>query len=370
MTRDLRILVVEDDSEYLQRIVNRLELHGYPTPETARNGMEARESLEQAYYDVIVTDMRLEGDSGGGFFVVEEVERRSITSVVIVLTANDTVADCRKALRGAGRCWDYISKSMEGSALEELHQSIQEAIDWYSGRGQRQDEKWVEDNFSSLREMYADEFIAVMNNEVIGHASTDRGLRELLKNEQLPLFLPFVRRITVQLPRDVLIVDLIRQEKWSEGQNLELKSTLLYDINREERNDELRSQVLKTIAAFVNSDGGTLLIGVKDDKGIQGIEDDFRYVNRNVEKQNSDGFELHLRNVLGSQLGLSLAPYVQFRFESIDDKTVCAVDVLKCPEPVFVKRNNDKEFYIRSGNQTRTLNVEEMYDYLRRKNSL
>ena len=367
----MRILIVEDDHEYLQRILNLLARHGYAKPDTARNEHEAQQCLAAGYYDVIVTDMRLEGNSGGGFAVVEEVERLSITSVVIVLTANETVADCREALRGGGRCWDYISKMMEveDSPLEELHRSIEEAIAWYSGRGKHQDEAWIKDNFDSLQHAYPDQFIAVMNNAVIENASTEAELRELLKNKQLPLLLPLIRKITVELPRDMSIVDLIRQERWSEGQNLEFKSTLLFDINKEEKNEELRFQIIKTIASFMNADGGTLLIGVTDDKKIYGIGDDLQYVNRNVDKQNNDGFELNLRNAIGSQLGLALAPYIQFRFERINERTVCAVDVLKSPEPAFLKRSSNREFYIRSGNQSRALNVEEMYDYLRKKNS-
>lgn len=282
--------------------------------------------------------------------------------MIIVLTANDTVEDCRKALRGSGRCWDYISKMMGGSPLEELHNSIQEAIKWYSDRGKRQDEQWIEDNFDSLQKTYPDQFIAVMNNEVIGWAYTETELKKLLKNNQLPLFLPLIHKIAVELPRDVPIADLIKQDKWSEGQNLEFKSTLLYDIKKEEKNEELRLQILKTIAAFMNTDGGTLLIGVEDDKSIYGIENDFQYMGRNP---NQDGFQLHVTSVIRSQLGPSFSAYVLFRFERIAGKTVCAVDVLKSPKPAFLKKNADREFYIRASSQSYALNVEDMYNRLR-----
>ena len=51
--------------------------------------------------------MRLGEDSSGGFTIVEEIQQRNITSIVIILTANDSIKDCRKALRG-GLCWDYM----------------------------------------------------------------------------------------------------------------------------------------------------------------------------------------------------------------------------------------------------------------------
>lgn len=98
-----RILVVEDDGDYLTQILSRMQKYGYADPDAARNETEAQQCLAQNHYDVIVCDMRLGSNGAGGFAVVDEVQRRNITSVVIVLTANDTVTDCRKALRG-GRC--------------------------------------------------------------------------------------------------------------------------------------------------------------------------------------------------------------------------------------------------------------------------
>lgn len=77
MIKDMRILVVEDDVHYLPRILKRLEDYGYATPDVADDEDEARQRLEEAYYDVIVTDMRLKGNSEGGFKVVEEVEKGS-----------------------------------------------------------------------------------------------------------------------------------------------------------------------------------------------------------------------------------------------------------------------------------------------------
>ena len=120
----------------------------------------------------------------------------------------------------------------------------------------------------------------------------------------------------------------------------------------------------------MNSDGGTLLIGLKDDKEIYGIENDLSYVHSKEEKQNNDGFELHLQNVIGTTLGFAVSRYVNFRFECYGGKTICAVDVLRCPDAVFLKKGQNREFYVRAGNQSRSLNVEEMYAYLRSAKSL
>lgn len=367
-----RILVVEDDGDYLERILTRLDKKGYAPPDTARSEEEARQCLEQSHYDVIVADMRLGQNSAGGFAVVDEVQQRNITSVVIILTANDTVIDCRKALRG-GRCWDYICKTMEeGSALEELHDSIQEALLWLNRWGNRHDEAWIQDNLDILREKYLDQFVAVINSTVIESAATETELKKHLKERRLPSFLPIIRKIEMNLPHGIPIVELVKRDvdKPDEGRHLEFKSTLLWDIKRELANEKLRFVVLKTIAAFLNTEGGTLLIGVEDDGGIYGIEQDFPHVQRKPGRQNRDGFEGHLWDNITSKIGLPFTQYIKIRFEQLENKTVCAVDVSKASQPAFLisqKDKNLKEFYIRPGNQTNSLDMKDMYEHLRMK---
>jgi len=122
---NVHILLVEDNPDYLELLVDELEICGYQHLKTAQNPEEAKEKLEQHIFEVIIADMRLAGDEGGGFVVFEEVQKRNITAVVIILTANDTVTDCRRAHRMGA--WDYISKNMQGATdvFEELHQSTE-----------------------------------------------------------------------------------------------------------------------------------------------------------------------------------------------------------------------------------------------------
>ena len=45
-------------------------------------------------------------------------------------------------------------------------------------------------------------------------------------------------------------------------------------------------------------------------------------------------------------------------------KTACVVDVEQSPEPVFIKSDKGKAFYIRVGNTSRALDHEEMLKYV------
>ena len=368
-----KILIVEDTEGYLERIINRLSKFGYLDLDVARTEDEAKIKLEHGLYDVIVADMRLKQfdntdkvNESGGFAVVEEVSRRNITSVVIVLTFNDSVNDCRKALKG-GRCWDYIPKGLvEGSALDELHRSIQEGLAYLNRWGNRHDEAWIHENKEQLLNTYRGKYIAVINNSVIESADTEDALKQQIQERKLPLFLPVIRKIEIESPHGVPVAELL---KWKDREDnlVEFKSTLEWDVRENKKNSELIFSTLKTIAAFLNSEGGTLLIGVEDEKNIYGLKKDFSLLKE--DRQTPDGFELKLRDLIKANIGgaFTASEYIRIRFEELEGKTVCAADVLKSPEPAFLKskKSNAKEFYIRTGNSTNALDVEQMYLHLR-----
>lgn len=325
-----KILVIEDDSDYLERILTRLNKKGYQAVTPVATVTDAINELSH-HYDVIVADMRLGEDSSGGFTIVEEIQQRNITSIVIILTANDSIKDCRKALRG-GLCWDYIPKTMtEGSALDELHHSIQTGL---TSRDNRRDTEWIEANQAELLERYAGKYIAVINHQVIVVADSNEQVKAELERLGLPLFVTVICKIEARLPT---ITELITQ---GESESLEFKSTLSWGVKEHRKLDTLHYAALKTIAAFLNSGNGTLLIGVTNDKKIYGLEKDFSL----CKTKDVDGFEGRLRDFINVCIGNAFAEYIKIRIETIDEKYICAVYVFKAPELAFLKENNLKKF--------------------------
>jgi hypothetical protein len=144
-----------------------------------------------------------------------------------------------------------------------------------------------------------------------------------------------------------------------ESATLEFKSTLQWDVVRNHVNKDLRFSVLKTIAAFLNSAGGTLVIGVEDDGHILGLERDLQVV-----QGSQDRFEQTLMNLVSDRIGAQFSPFIKVRFEQTDEQTVCVVDVDRAPEPVFMDGPRGKEFYTRLGNTTRALDPEETVSYV------
>jgi hypothetical protein len=139
---------------------------------------------------------------------------------------------------------------------------------------------------------------------------------------------------------------------------LEFKSTLQWDKAQNRANRALRQQVLKTVAAFMNTDGGTLVIGVEDDGNIYGLEQDLKLVGAS-----RDRFEQTLVALVTDHLGAALAHYYRIRFEAVNGRDVCIIDVDPVRDPVFVRGERGQEFYTRVGNTTRALDPEETLRY-------
>lgn len=74
--------------------------------------------------------------------------------------------------------------------------------------------------------------------------------------------------------------DLLLMIKSGESALLEFKSTARRNLKTRAKDQKMVTDVLKTIAAFMNGDGGTLLIGVDDGGRPVGIEEDYEFVKR------------------------------------------------------------------------------------------
>ena len=114
--------------------------------------------------------------------------------------------------------------------------------------------------------------------------------------------------------------------------------------------------VLKTVAAFVNTGGGTLIVGVADDGDPVGIgADGFA---------NEDKMSLHLTNLLATRIGPQTAMYVHPRFDDYEGERVMVIECLPGKAPVFVRDGSVERFYVRVGPGTRELTASQSQDYV------
>ena len=121
----------------------------------------------------------------------------------------------------------------------------------------------------------------------------------------------------------------------------EFKSTLRTNLQTGEKDPRMEKAVLKTIVAFLNSRGGTLFIGVADDGTIIGIDED--------SFESRDKMNLHMNNLLTSQIGSEYLPYINYRVIDFDGKAIMRVDCKRSSTPAFHKEGKTMTFYVRSG---------------------
>lgn len=149
--------------------------------------------------------------------------------------------------------------------------------------------------------------------------------------------------------------------KTPERENLEFKSTLRWDLHANKVNRELEHAAMKTAAAFLNSNGGHLVIGVDDAGAIRGLGADFS----TLKKPNPDGFENHFTNIFKEMIGAEFHRFVKLSFQTMDDKHVCIVQILPSTKPAYMRFNHGEVFYIRTGNSTTALQISEASSYIR-----
>lgn len=146
----------------------------------------------------------------------------------------------------------------------------------------------------------------------------------------------------------------------NENSKLEFKSSARLDVELKRVNKTLVIVIAKTIVGMMNSNGGTLLIGVNDDGQVLGIEQDMS----TVTPCTLDAYERFLIDSSKNYIGLEHMGFVQFGFVEVKERTVCVVTILKAAEPVFMKSIHMNEFWVRVGNSTRSLSPRETHVYI------
>ncbi len=179
-----------------------------------------------------------------------------------------------------------------------------------------------------------------------------------------------------------------------EGPNIEFKSSIQYPCGNK-KNETIHPYILqhecmKTIAAFLNTDGGKLFIGVEDKGKILGIDNDYSTFVSKLGRD-KDGFQKNLMNIFikffGENIASIVAENITLEFPIIDEKEICAVFVSPSSKPIYtmeikeikkVKKDTegniqsidfqaqegDKVFYVRTASSTRKLNISEVTDYI------
>ena len=142
---------------------------------------------------------------------------------------------------------------------------------------------------------------------------------------------------------------------------VEFKSTARWDLREGKPNKAIEDSVVKTVAGFLNTDGGTLLIGVGPDRQVVGLDHDYP----RVKPSNGDGFVNWLTTHLTNALGHAAVMRSRARIAIHAGNEICRLDVAPSTRPVWAKTSKeDRVFFVRMNNSTRPIPAEELDAYL------
>ena len=297
-----RLLLVDDNPTNLQVLFQALEDEGYELL-VAQSGTEAIATAKEAKPQLILLDINMPGIDG--YETCRQFKADPATSAppVIFLSARMDVEDKVKGLETGAV--DYISKPFQ---FEEVVARVRKHLE----------------TFHRQRELVAEK--KALESQLSG------GFREFTEPD---------------------LAGLIEE---GESDRFELKSTLRQNLHTGKPDKRIENAVLKTLAAFLNSSGGVLLVGVDDDGNPLGLAaDNF---------PNEDKFLLHLNTLIRNHIGVEFARLVRSRVRDLGGKRVLAVECLRSDHPVFFRRDNDEAFYIRSGPGTQALTPSDLLAYL------
>lgn len=154
------------------------------------------------------------------------------------------------------------------------------------------------------------------------------------------------------------VLDLILN---GENYHLEFKQSLRWDLRQNIVNKDLEKTAMRTVASFLNVEGGNLLLGVADNKTVAGLEQDYQ----SLPRQDRDGFENHFNHIFNTMVGPRFRPFVKLNFEKVNNRDVCLVSVSPSDSPVYLKANSAEEFFIRTGNAVTALPMSETQNYIK-----
>ena len=150
------------------------------------------------------------------------------------------------------------------------------------------------------------------------------------------------------------VYGLIRE---GESKHIEFKETLSLDVKKKTKQYYIETSALKTVVAFLNTEGGVLLIGISDERKITGLNDEIEEYYKNIDK-----FLLHWKNLLKEHIGEENYPFIEYRVVKVVGKLVLWVECKESPSPCYLDRN---DFYVRTNPATDKLEGPKLVEYVK-----
>lgn len=141
---------------------------------------------------------------------------------------------------------------------------------------------------------------------------------------------------------------------------VEFKSSMFWDYHQGKKNEKLVDAVMRAVTAFLNTNGGTVYVGIGDGREVHGLDADYRCMGRHTDW---DGWSQSFVNAL-KKIGKEMVTYVSHDRIVVDGKDVARITVKRSKAPVYVDPFGRAEFNVRVGTTNQTFNPKQTADYV------
>lgn len=154
--------------------------------------------------------------------------------------------------------------------------------------------------------------------------------------------------------KELAVEEMVRV---GENPTVEFKCAIRTNLHTGREDERIVWSWLRTVAGFLNLNGGTLVIGVADNGTAVGLDAD-RFASE-------DEMSSHVMELVRSRLGEQHLKHVHPRFEEYQGKRVLAVDCWAADKPVFMRHEGADHFFVRTGATTRELSPTQTDEYIK-----
>lgn len=164
------------------------------------------------------------------------------------------------------------------------------------------------------------------------------------------------RKVTdyLRLREHITTEELIKS---GENELVEFKTSVRWNPHKEDHDQHMEYALLKSVTGFLNTNGGTVIVGVTDKAEITGLRlDGF---------ESDDKLLLHLTRLVKQRIGAIFKKFVHFEIEDIEGKQVLRIDCEPSTRPAYLRAQGREHFFVRTGPSTSNLRVSKIYDYIK-----